>query len=231
VTDYYIAYVVPDLTAEPTPEQAALLLNTTKDFWTKFFEAKYATGDIKFQGLELTIKMALYEDASPLPADKDRFNYYINFDTVVLYDLGSATPLGPKETFEIMADADFTMYILDYVRKQPAFVSNNEVEFEATATLKPATPARSGTSTKEATPEESSLPVALISTISAAGLVSVLIALTLFSRKRQAHQDEMQKVVMEASSSTDDTTCDLSSRNTFNSVLSQSVLQRQHLSI
>lgn len=112
-----------------------MLLAVTKSFWEDAFTEFYKDSpDIKFRGLDLNPELVLFGMGIPEPI----FNYYIDFDTVFLYELDTADPPGAEETFAIMANANFTVYILDYVRTVPGFESNDEVIFLAREVIVPA---------------------------------------------------------------------------------------------
>ena len=143
VTDYYIAYVIPLLTEPPTPEEAAELLAVTRDFWFEYFVDFYADSEIQFRDLVLTID----EEKFGMGIPEERYNYFLDFDTVVLYAEDSPEPPGARETFSIMSRADFVSYILDYVRSLPTFISCNEVEFQAIEFLVTVRPTRVPTAT------------------------------------------------------------------------------------
>lgn len=127
VRDHFIAYAVPQLRLEPNATETAQLLEVTKQFWQSYFETYYADKDVLFEGLELSIDEKLYNAGTPEP----QFNYYLDFDAVLLYDSNSASPPNATETFAIMTQADFADYILNYVRNIPAFASTNEISFQA----------------------------------------------------------------------------------------------------
>lgn len=135
VRDHYIAYAVPQLKAEPTEAETAELLEVTKQFWTSYFATYYTDKDIIFEGVELVIDEKLYNAGKP----ESHFNYYLDFDAVILYDLNSAEPPNATETFAIMTQADFADYILSYIRTIPAFASTNEVTFRAITARESAT--------------------------------------------------------------------------------------------
>ena len=128
VTDYFIAYVTPQLMAAPNQQELDQLVEVTRQFFFELFEAEYAGTDVKFKDIVLTVEKAEFGTGFP----EDRFSYYIDFDTVVLYEPDSAQPKGPVETFNVMQSADFVRYILEFVRTIPVFVSTTEVVFRAT---------------------------------------------------------------------------------------------------
>lgn len=47
---------------------------------------------------------------------EEMFNLTIDFNTAALFEPDSAEPLGAEELFDIIASADYTTYILEYVR-------------------------------------------------------------------------------------------------------------------
>jgi hypothetical protein len=127
VIDFYLAYVIPLLVTELTEEQLAGLVDVTEQFWDEFFGQFYDGTEILYRGIELVVDDYFFNAGIP----EERFNYYINFDTTVLYEDNSRPPPGPNETFEIMASADFEDYVSRFVRTQSAFNSATEVAFRA----------------------------------------------------------------------------------------------------
>jgi hypothetical protein len=122
-----LAYVIPLLVTELTEEQLAGLVDVTEQFWDEFFGQFYDGTEILYRGIELVVDDYFFNAGIP----EERFNYYINFDTTVLYEDNSRPPPGPNETFEIMASADFEDYVSRFVRTQSAFNSATEVAFRA----------------------------------------------------------------------------------------------------
>jgi hypothetical protein len=127
VPDFYLAYVTPLLVTKPTEEQVTGLVDVTEQFWDELFERLYDGTTILYRGTELVVDEDFFNTGIP----EERFNYYINFNTTVLYEDNSRLPPGPEETFEIMASADFEDYVSRFVRTQPAFNSTTEVAFRA----------------------------------------------------------------------------------------------------
>jgi hypothetical protein len=122
-----LAYVIPLLDTEPTEEEVAGLVDVTEQFWDEFFEQFYDGTGIMYRGIELVVDGAFFNAGIP----DERFDYYINFNTTVLYEDNPLTLPNPIETFEIMASADFGDYVRRFVRTQPAFNSASEVVFRA----------------------------------------------------------------------------------------------------
>ena len=223
VTDYFIAYGVPGMPGEPTEADVQELLEQTRMFWTGYFEEHYADKpDIKFNGLNLQIVETMFNAGIPEP----QFNFWIEFDTVVLYDLDTATPPGAMETFQIMSDADFVPYIIDHVRSIPVFETNDEIDFRAIEMLVPASLSLDGTREGEQ-PEESGVPVGVVSAaVGAAALATVLASILLFKRKKERERNEFGKVVQEASSGSENTVTDEThSESTLNNLVA--ALQRK----
>ena len=136
VREYFLAYGIPGLTAEPSQADLDALLAATEMFWFTYFQNFYANmPDIQFIGLNLNPELVLF---NPMIPNEPTLNYYIDFDTVILYELDSAEPPDAAETFGIMANADFEDYILNFVQPINAFVSCDEVLFEAQEFFVPA---------------------------------------------------------------------------------------------
>lgn len=207
VTDYYLAYVIPALTELPSDEDLARLIAVTVEFWDGYFEAFYADTEIQYVGIQLTPEETAFEAGIP----EARFNYYINFNTTVLYELDSPVPPGPGETFDIMADAVFETYILQYVRAIPQppanpFISNNEVVFRAQEILVPGEvpiddAARQGPGAQQESSDPESgteIPVASIAAAGSALLALTAIGAVLLRRRRNAKRVEFGKAMLEA---------------------------------
>lgn len=103
-------YVV-QLLQETLPEdQLALLITNTQDFYASLFEAFYEGSGTAFVGVEITPKEVLFGDTLP-PAESFNdptaaWNYYINFDTDVLYEIGSPGIPDVATHFDVMAAAE-----------------------------------------------------------------------------------------------------------------------------
>lgn len=107
LTDYYLVYVVELLEEALPDDQLALLVTNTQDFYATLFEKFYEGTDTAFVGVEITPKEALFGDALP-PAESfvdpaAAWNYYIHFDTVVLYEKGSPGISDVPTHFDVMS--------------------------------------------------------------------------------------------------------------------------------
>lgn len=131
VTDYYISYVIPGLTEEPSQEDIDILLDATRQFFVTIFEDYYVDSDVQFLDLKYELKEWLYNASIP----EERFNLYMHYDTVVLYELDSPRPASPLESFSIMSNTDFAPYIIEYVRTIPGFITAEEIDFRAVRTF------------------------------------------------------------------------------------------------
>ena len=130
--EYWIAYVVPFLVADPTQEELDGLVMVTEQFWDDYFRDLYAGSDTEYYGIEIDVEQTLFGAGIP----DERYNYLIDFNTTVLFNIDTVAPT-VNEIFTTMANANFQSYILDYVRTQPAFISTNRVEFSATEVILP----------------------------------------------------------------------------------------------
>lgn len=107
LTDYYLVYVVELLEETLPDDQLALLITNTQDFYAALFEKFYEGSETSFVGVEITPKETLFGDALP-PADSfvdsaAAWNYYIDFDTVVVYDKGSPGIADVATHFDVMS--------------------------------------------------------------------------------------------------------------------------------
>lgn len=178
VADYYMSYVVPALESAPTEEETQELLAVTRDFWFQYFQMEYQNSNIKFKDISLKIEESLYNAGIPDPD----FNFYIDFDTEIIYEKDSAEPAGAMETFRLMADADFVVYILEYIRTLERFKSTNEIDFRAIEQSLPAA-ARSSTESTEKSESVGSYSVPVISVASVIVSLSAVAALVLLKRR------------------------------------------------
>jgi hypothetical protein len=164
VTRYYIIYSIPRLEGRPDDAAVDDLTSRTEAFWNGFFEEKYADTETMYRGIQITPARIIQEGdeaASSVELLDGNFNYYIEFNTTILYELESTGQLSAGQTFNTMAeDSDFVEYILDFVRKVAGFgfSSTNEVKFKAWEELVEGTfaateePQRAGTITEETQP-------------------------------------------------------------------------------
>lgn len=180
VADYYMSYVVPALVSAPTEAETQELLAVTKDFWTQYFQMEYQNSDIKFSDIILKVEESKFNAGIP-EAD---FNFYIDFDTEILYEKDSADPPGSMETFAVMAGADFTVYILEYVRSIERFGSTNEVDFRAIEMSVPAVARSEVSETNDASEPVDAYSIPIISVASVCVSLSVAAAFVLLKRRR-----------------------------------------------
>jgi hypothetical protein len=134
VTDYYISFVAPGATREPTQAEYDEMLRRINGWFEMVFMAQYANNpDVQFIGSEASNDFTLYGlnmEIPPRPAD---FNLYMNFDiTDFTYSENSVVPT-TAEAFEIMRASITRDFILQVVRTYTGtpFESTNEVFFAA----------------------------------------------------------------------------------------------------
>lgn len=131
VRDYFLAYVIPNLTVQPTPEQTAALITITETFWDAYFKEKYPRSPQRYIGIQIIPNEVRYRAGIP----EQKFNFYIDFNTTVAFEGGSTNLPATQALFDVMAQANFQSYILNYVRRvnidPNPFRSNNEVIFRA----------------------------------------------------------------------------------------------------
>lgn len=122
--DYYIAYVVPDLTREPSVDEYEGLRSATNEYFVQLFTDYYQTNsEIAFLGFDSTIVTALYGDQAGKP--DVRFNVDIEYSAEVTL-AGSSLP-DAAEIFDLMKSFINQQYLLDFVRLLTPFESTNEV--------------------------------------------------------------------------------------------------------
>lgn len=137
--DYFLAYNVPCLLRPPTDYEMELLLAETEKFYSAVFEDFFRTNttyaNVTFREVILTPIYHHYDLGIP----REDFNYIVGFSGTLLYEPDSAPPPNAAMTTNIMlaSEADYLVYILDYVRTQPQFLTTVEVFFNLQDTLPP----------------------------------------------------------------------------------------------
>ena len=127
VPEYYLLYDIPLVFEKPSRKVADQLIMVTEQFWDQFFTEFYSDGVIQYRGIQQLSEEILFEDLS---GGVDGTPYYlVIFKTTLLY-LGSVEPPGPDDTLEVMRNADFMGYIMNYVRSIPEFALTSEVCLE-----------------------------------------------------------------------------------------------------
>jgi hypothetical protein len=132
VTDYYISFVAPDATREPTQDEYAEMLRRITAYFKDTFTGIYANDpNTTFLDVVSSNDFTLYGAAAGIP--EARFNIYMNFDlSDFTYTLDSVVPTN-AEIFQIMKDSITQQFIIDVVRTYTGtpFESTNEVFFAA----------------------------------------------------------------------------------------------------
>jgi hypothetical protein len=132
VTDYYISFVAPDATREPTQDEYDEMLRRITAYFKDTFTGIYATDpNTEFLDVVSSNDFSLYGAAAGIP--EARFNIYMNFDfSDFTYTEGSVVPTN-AEIFQIMKDAITQDFIIQVVRTYTGtpFESTNEVFFAA----------------------------------------------------------------------------------------------------
>jgi hypothetical protein len=138
VENFYVSYVAPMATREPTPAEYDEMVNRTNTYFQGYFDTYFANmPNVMFMGVESTSDFTLYGAAAGIP--EARFNIYINFSFSVLTYSESSMPPTSAETFKIMKDSITPDYILNVVRTFTGspFESTNEAYFAASTTKPP----------------------------------------------------------------------------------------------
>jgi hypothetical protein len=132
VTDYYVAFVAPDATREPTPDEYDEMSRRITAYFNDTFTGIYATDpNTEFLDVVSSNDFSLYGTAAGIP--EARFNIYMNFDfSDFTFTEASVVPTS-AEIFQIMRDAITPDFIIDVVRTYTGtpFDSTNEVFFSA----------------------------------------------------------------------------------------------------
>jgi hypothetical protein len=134
IEDYFISFVAPGATREPTQAEYDEMLVRINDWFEQQFEELYANRtDVQFLGAESSNDFALYGLNNDIPPRPAEFNIYMNFDfTEYTYSEDSVIPT-TQEVFEVMRLSITTDFILEVVRTFTGtpFESTNEVFFAA----------------------------------------------------------------------------------------------------
>jgi hypothetical protein len=136
VTDYYISFVAPDATREPTQEEYDEMLVRISAYFVETFMA-LNDADTEFISVDSSNDFTLYGDAAGIP--RPEFNIYMNFDfSNIIYTETSVVPT-VAETFDIMRSSITQDFILNVVRTYTGtpFESTNEVFFAASEFIGP----------------------------------------------------------------------------------------------
>jgi hypothetical protein len=134
VTDYYIAFVAPAATREPTEDEYNEMLRRITEYFVDIFTAMN-DADTEFVSIDSSIDFRLYGDGAVIP----RFNIYMNFDfSNFIYTETSVVPT-VAEIFDILRYSINQEFILDIVRTYTGtpFESTNEVKFAASEFVGP----------------------------------------------------------------------------------------------
>jgi hypothetical protein len=140
VTDYYISFVAPDATREPTQAEYDEMLRRINEWFQMTFMEQYANNpETQFIGSVASNDFTLFgvnNNIPPRPAD---FNIYMNFDfSEFTYTENSVVPT-TSEAFEIMRASITRDFILEVVRTYTGtpFESTDEVFFAASEFTQP----------------------------------------------------------------------------------------------
>ena len=140
IEDYYISFVAPGATREPTQEEYDEMLIRINDWFEMQFMALYANRtDVQFLGAETSNDFTLFGLNTGIPPRPENFNIYMNFDfSEYTYSESSTVPT-TQEVFEIMRLSITQAFILQVVRTFTGtpFESTVEVFFAASQFVAP----------------------------------------------------------------------------------------------
>jgi hypothetical protein len=135
VTDYYIAFVAPTATREPTKEEYNEMNRRITAYFSDDLIRLYADdSNIEFVSIDSSNDFTLYGAAAGIP--RPEFNIYMNFNyTDVTYRTTTGLMVVPTvdETFGDLRNSITVNFILQVVRNYTGtpFESTNEVIFAA----------------------------------------------------------------------------------------------------
>jgi hypothetical protein len=126
VDSFYMAYVVPDLTREPTRREYQALLDATTEYFNTYFQQYYANNpNVHFLSVEPKIRYTMYDAGFP----EERFNVFIEFSSADFHFSSDSKVPSPNRLFNIMKGSMTPEFILEYVREVTPFESTVEVLF------------------------------------------------------------------------------------------------------
>jgi hypothetical protein len=134
VNDYYISFLAPGATREPTQAEYDEMLTRINGWFEMQFTAQYANRtDVQFLGTETSNDFTLYGLNNNIPPRPAEFNIYMNFNfSAFTFSETSVVPT-TQEIFEIMRLSITRDFILQVVRTFTGspFESTVEVFFAA----------------------------------------------------------------------------------------------------
>lgn len=140
VRDYYISFLAPSATREPTQAEYEEMLTRINDWFEMQFTAIYANStDVQFLGAQTSNDFTLYGLNNNIPPRPAEFNIYMNFDfSEYTFSETSNVPT-TQEVFEIMRLSITRDFILQVVRtfSGTPFESTVEVFFAASEMMSP----------------------------------------------------------------------------------------------
>jgi hypothetical protein len=187
VEDFFLAYVVPGATADPTPDQYAQLVQVTNDFFTDTLTTMFAgSNEVTFLRTESTLGFTLFEAGIPAA----RFNVYTDYNYTDLIYTANSTPPDAAASFVILRDSIDAAYITDYVRSltDSPFLSTNEVIFRASTMDAPANRTEQLQRSNENDEDTGALTVATATATSVAALLILAAGILVYRKKRASRR-------------------------------------------
>jgi hypothetical protein len=158
VDSFFMAYVVPDLTREPTRREYRALLDATTEYFNDYFRQYFANKpSVRFLSVEPEIRYTMYDAGFP----EERFNVFIEFSTADFHFSADSRVPNADRLLNLLLNSISGDYIENYVRKVPPFESTTEVlagASDSTSSPVPTTPYPSPFSTRTPTPIDTPAP-------------------------------------------------------------------------
>ena len=109
-SDVFVAFTMPKLEQEPSPNDYEELIESTRQFYSQQLRNKF--GD-RFQDLELSIHKALFEHGFP----NDSYNVYIEWDAMAYFTPSEHNTVPGKHWLGLaMTKTDINAYFRGHVR-------------------------------------------------------------------------------------------------------------------
>jgi uncharacterized surface protein with fasciclin (FAS1) repeats len=187
VENFFLAYVVPGATTEPTPDQITQLAQVTNDFFTDTFTTMFAgNNNVTFLRSESTLGFTLF--GAGIPAA--RFNVYTDYNYTDLIYTANSTPPDAAASFVIMRESINQPYIVDYVRSLTGtpFETTNEVIFRASTMDAPTNRTEPLQRSDNSQEDTSALTVATVTATSVAALLILAAGIIVYRKKRSTRR-------------------------------------------
>ena len=117
VEDYFISFLAPGATREPTPAEYDEMLVRINDWFELQFTTRYANDpNVQFLGSETSNDFTLYGLMNNIPPRPNEFNIYMNFDFSEFTFSETSTVPTTEEVFEILRSSITADFILQSVQ-------------------------------------------------------------------------------------------------------------------